>query len=953
MDSVNLSGKISHSLRKSAKLLAPKTVFQPFLHKIFILSAIFCPIFCLSQARTQSSDDKFFDLVRNSRQSSDSSKPIQKPIISMPSAVSCRPKIALVLSGGGARGTAQIGVIKKLEEAGIPIDYVVGTSMGAIVGGLWASGYSGKELDSILTHTDWNEIFTMGNERERADQFLDKKIEEDRGLFTLRFKNYSFVVPEAVSEGYRFTAMLNHLVWDGIYHANGNFDLLRVPFRSIATDLAKGSLVSMKSGDLVTAMRASATVPLRFTPIKIDSMVLVDGGIMANIPVAAALEFHPDIIIAVNTSSQLLKASELNKPWNIADQVITSMILRHSALEKSMANVVIEPAIGIHSTTDFNGLDSLIAAGERATDSIIPFIHSLIERKRDSLFREKYYLPSLASISKLQFSDYHLDGFLPTDSVKIQGKSAVFGRNGVFSSVLDEWENLTYYENLNIDFTQPQFSSNSTSEITIKAVKYPILKNIVLSGSIFPDSIQSKLFSNFKGLPFTPISLRILSEMILHKYRERGNSLAEINSIKFTPLADVLTIDCDEGIIRSIAVSGNETVSMAQILKELKFKIGAPFNAKIAQDGWRGLMNSSLFSDATLEAMRSQLGGIDVVINVRERGTQLVRLGGRVDDERNTQLGLDIVEENLLDLGIRTTFRIEGGLRNQSFQASLIEPHLLDSYWQLSGSTFEEKRQFYLYVNDTTLTRSKFARIRNGEFVIERIGLKGTIAKQIEKNGTLLAELRYEQQRSFDIADEYRAPGYSTLVTMKFGARFDTEDRADFPRSGNVINLFLESSLPIWENAVKFSKAIFSYQNSITEGAHTFRPRIFFGFADLTTPKAELFGLGGQDMFYGMREDEERGSQLALASLEYRLKLPIKIFFDSYFSARYDLGSTWATPTEIRVSQLRHGIGMGISLDTPLGPASFSAGKSFYFLKNPNGAALGPLLVYFSIGLKM
>jgi len=124
------------------------------------------------------------------------------------------------------------------------------------------------------------------------------------------------------------------------------------------------------------------------------------------------------------------------------------------------------------------------------------------------------------------------------------------------------------------------------------------------------------------------------------------------------------------------------------------------------------------------------------------------------------------------------------------------------------------------------------------------------------------------------------------------------------------------------------------------------------GFADKTMPITEEYSLGGQDMFFGMRKNEYRGRQIFLTSLEYRYKLPVKIFFDTYISARYDLGSIWPERDDIRFKDLRHGIGATISFDTPIGPADFSVGKSFKFIKNlpENPISWGNTEFYFSIG---
>ena len=279
---------------------------------------------------------------------------------------SFRPRIALVLSGGGSRGIAQIGVLKAFEEAGIKVDYIVGTSIGAIVGGLYSVGYTARELDSILINADWDEIITVGRGREREDVFIDQKKIDDRSLLTLNFDDFQFVVPEAISFGTKFNAFLKKLIWNGLYKANGDFNRLKYPFRAVATDLARGETVSLKSGNLEQAIRASAAFPLQYSPVRLDSMVLVDGGLMANIPVYQALEFKPDIIITVQTTSPLLEPGELDKPWTIADQVVSIMMEKFNSDAAGLSSINILPDVGKHSNIDFDGLDSLVNIGYKA-----------------------------------------------------------------------------------------------------------------------------------------------------------------------------------------------------------------------------------------------------------------------------------------------------------------------------------------------------------------------------------------------------------------------------------------------------------------------------------------------------------------------------------------------------------------------------------------------------------
>lgn len=798
-----------------------------------------------------------------------------------------KPKIALALSGGGARGLAQIGVLKTLEKEGIFPDAVVGTSMGAVVGGLYCVGYSATELDSLLTFLDWAQILST-SERTRSDQFLDQRDADDRSLLTLRFNKFSFVVPEAIWLGYRLSGLLNELVWNSRFPPHSDFNNLKIPFRAVATDLAQGKTIALSRGNLVTAMRASSTIPLRFTPIEIDSMVLVDGGILANIPVDIARnEFQPDIVIAINTASPMLDRSELNRPWNVADQVVTTMMLRQSEEQRKRADVLIEPEIGRHSSDAFSGIDSLVRAGERAAQAALPLLRALLVAKSDSLQR-------IANHS------------IETPAVRV--------------------------DSLVIDGVHDSY----------------ILQEI-------RDTARAVLL----GKAYDPLTEKLLREKILERYRLRKNTMVDVR-VEITK--NISKVSVNEARIRFVDIRGNVSYTTERIRTELGLVLGGTFSADDVLEGWRTLMNTGLFTDIRVECEHIN-DGIIVHVDVRERGTQFVRLFLRLDNERNTQFGLELSDENVFGSGRKVAFRGEGGLRNRRASFLVSNPRILESFWMTKLVGYSEFQNIYKYSEVQNLPKTEFERQQVGQRRIDRYGFKASLGRQIENNGAITTEFRWENQRVFGLDSSSRdeKPAFSNFGTLKVGARFDTFDRADFPQSGRAFDLSLESSLFRSANGQAFSRAVFEYDAITSLGIHTLRPRIYFGYGDRTTPEAEWFSIGGLDAktgFMGMREDESRGRQIFLGSLEYRVRSPFPIFFETHLSLRYDVGNVWGNPTDVKIAEMRHGIGLALGLSTPLGPAQFAVGRSFIFLRETNSLtpsviAFGPLLAYFSIGMRL
>ena len=297
-----------------------------------------------------------------------------------------RPKLGLVLSGGGARGIASIGVLKAFERRGIPIDLLVGTSIGSIIGGLYAAGYSTPALEHLALTTNWAEVLSYDDEARRRDMFLDQKLASDRSLLVLRFQGFEPVIPASYSTGQRLTYHLNLLALQGIYHPSPSFDDLRVPFRAVSTDLISGRRFVFRSGDLSEAMRASVSVPLLFAAVKKDSMELVDGGLLANMPVDVAREEGMDLVVVVDVTSPLRPASAVNAPWEVGEQIMGIMMQEANRQSRENADAVIHQRIGTQLTSDFTGLGAMIRAGEAAAESALPAVEVRMAELREKLF---------------------------------------------------------------------------------------------------------------------------------------------------------------------------------------------------------------------------------------------------------------------------------------------------------------------------------------------------------------------------------------------------------------------------------------------------------------------------------------------------------------------------------------------------------------------------------------
>jgi NTE family protein len=289
-----------------------------------------------------------------------------------------RPRICLVLSGGGARGMAHIGVLKVLEDLKVPIDCIAGTSMGAIVGGLYASGMTADQLDATMRSVDWQEAFH--DAPPRRDVAFRRK-QDDRNFLVqlpLGLKHGKLLLPKGFIQGQKLQETLRQLTLP--FSNSTDFDLLPTPFRAVSTDLETGGAVLMDRGDLAIAMRASMSAPGVFAPVELNGRLLVDGGLAENLPIDVARAMHADIVIVSDVSFPLQPRSTLDSALSIYNQTLAILVRKDSDRQKATLgprDILIEPNLGLAPATDFTAAATIIARGEdaarNATQALIAY----------------------------------------------------------------------------------------------------------------------------------------------------------------------------------------------------------------------------------------------------------------------------------------------------------------------------------------------------------------------------------------------------------------------------------------------------------------------------------------------------------------------------------------------------------------------------------------------------
>ena len=286
-----------------------------------------------------------------------------------------RPKVGLVLSGGGAKGISHVGILQAIDSAGLKIDYITGTSMGSIVGALYAAGYSGKQIEKISDELDWFTI--LSNKPVYRDISIDEKDEYGKYSVEIGLKNLQPQIATGLIESEELWLKLNELFLP-VYNIK-DFSKFNIPFKCVAADLANGKAVVLEKGEIVTALRSSMAIPSVFTAVDYDSTKLVDGGIVRNFPVSDAKKMGADIVIGVNLFLGLPDVSKLNNVLDVFYQITQYRDAEDLVKEKKLCDLIIEPPVQDYSAGSFGSVDEIMRIWKEVGKKYYPYFKHLAD----------------------------------------------------------------------------------------------------------------------------------------------------------------------------------------------------------------------------------------------------------------------------------------------------------------------------------------------------------------------------------------------------------------------------------------------------------------------------------------------------------------------------------------------------------------------------------------------
>jgi len=811
-------------------------------------------------------------------------------------------KVALVLSGGGARGLSQIGVIQELENAGIRPDLIVGTSMGAIIGGLYAIGLTPDELTRATGSIDWTEI--LSDSPKRTSQFLTQRLATEKFVLHLRFEGLRPHLPEGLSTAHELQNSLSRFCAAADYSCGGDFDKLPIPFRAITTDLRTGKVYIWDEGNLSMALRASSAIPLILSPVEYKGALLADGGLVYPIPVEVAMAEKYSTIIAVDATAEVLYPRDIDNALFVLDQMTNIMVEDRKAVERSAADIVITPDLEGHGSFDFSNIDWIIKRGRQAAIEAIPRLRAIIAYK-SSMTEEtdrRFY------IGEISGENSQLLGISVGDSIS-EGEMGIRLREIMAGGEFQPPEAVFIFH-------------GDTVHVRANLPRYPILGEVLIQGAeLLPEEFVDSLFADKIGAPANSVAIDSALASIEKHYRDMGYNLAHIENVAL--VKGTLEIDIEEGIISDIRVVGNDVTRQSVIRSFVPLKAGSHYRDDLFGEALTNLYATGLFHSVRPIISNDDSGAV-ITMEVIEKPYWGIRVGARYDILNDIEGIIEIGDDNFAGLAYRLNIGVTGGERRWMAYAGLEGDRIWRTYLTSKAHFFAHGKEFDIWAGDTVTSTH----------VVNRYGLALSLGQQIRRFGTVFAEIATEKVAFGPQGEKLREYPLNRLTLKSI---VDTKDNRQFPRTGKYHYSYIIFSQDILGGEYSFTKSYASLESYWSAGnALTFHPYIMGGYMAGGSPFFEEFELGESINFWGFRGDERRGNSFAKAGVDLQLNPLDPLFMNMGLS----YGRTWDKNAKLELEDMILGWGVGWGLKTPIGPVKFSWGRNTEKLEE----------IYFSIG---
>ena len=823
------------------------------------------------------------------------------------------PVIGLALSGGGARGVAHIGIIEVLENKGIRVEKIAGTSMGSIVGGLYAAGYSPQVLATFFENNDWSDI--LSSDPKRRSAYISQKEANRWPLVEMRFNGLKAQIPTRWSSGQRVISTLSWLTLCPSFECGGDFDLLPIPFRSVATDLNTGNAEVFNSGSLARAIQASTTIPLLFNPVEWDNKLLVDGGLINNLPVNVLRDMGSDFVIACAIEESMHSPEELKNPVNIADQVTSISMRNITKISREQANFVISPDMEGFSSTDFSRIPEMIEKGRQEALQAVPALMDSLAKMNDRYKKAYIREITVAPEAEKDFVSKILAGFVAA------GASNPWPR--ILKRIEELWATGRY-------FSISGEVDENTGSLCVAVIRVPQFMSVHVLGKNRDAVIDTtEVFSSDTNLPLSIDSIIERLDSQIRLIRSQGYSFAYITSQELSPAQDSLKVTVTVPSLTGVFMDPNMKTRPSLITREFDMLPGDIFDLNRIMVSVDNLYGTDLF-DQVFTDVEPLNGGVGLTIHLKEKNWSVVRLGLRYDEFNSAEGRLNILQENILGFGNQLGGTLQAGDRNRVLMVENRSDRVYKSLFTFSIKAYQHLRKRPIYDNHRLVS----------DYDDDRYGLVLSVGQQMDKLGNMVFQFRNESSwtRYPDALKDHNAHReFSSIIVRSI---IDSYDRYPFPQNGKLNVVYVENSSKFLGGTEQYVKIFWgNTQVKTFANKHTVSGSLVLGTADPSIPENELFTLGGNhtrldcynsetggSLFYsdfmGLMNEEKSGTRLAAARLSYRLFIP-RYF---YLYLLYGVGNVWGKGASIRADSLLQYYGIRGSFSSPFGPLSLGWG---------------------------
>jgi predicted acylesterase/phospholipase RssA len=780
---------------------------------------------------------------------------------------------------------------------------IVGTSMGALIGGLYCSGYTPEEIHTELSRLTWEELFN--DSPNRLDMYTGAKKIADRHLVQVRFDGLRPHWIRSYSSGQKIREILSRLFYKAPLQSPGDYDQLRVPFRAIATDLITGQQVCFRNGDIVEAIRASMSVPLLFSPVAIDSFLLVDGGISSNIPVPAALELGADRILVVDSTSPLRTRDEIHEAWEVADQVIGIMQAGPNRQNLGLADLVIRPDIGHSTLESIDGSDSLVAAGYRALQEQLPTLKALLAK------------PATPGQELPGWNGRVLKGDARGLEHSIPARSEPLVRD-TLDSLLHAACDPGVFRRMTWKLQELQGEDTTRGLVLeVDATRWPDIRSVRhhLRGGLDTEPLSE--CSAVPG-PLSHVQLTAHLDTLLQELRGRGYSLARVDSI--TVGGDRLDVFLDPGHVSEVRVEGLRHISRRRVLGEFVPRPGGVFRQDQAESRIRRLHASGLFEQVQMGLLREDTRNV-VEIHVVERAWPVLRAGLRYSSALEGRGFIELDNERLLAGFLRGTLYYSYGASGESSRVTFESDRVNGSLWT---ARLELRR-------DHELFHWRDARLADGLARVEQEQAGGTFSLGRQWPGLGTVYVGVQARRLEEEGERGQRTQHSTGLFLS--SVVDSRDRIGLTRKGEYHSVSLTNMLESMGSDATWLQFRTRFDSWRTLGGTTARGTVVYEFAD-SPPLLETSRMGGGELLATLRPAEWQGAQVAGVGVSLR-----QAVLDTNLG-QWSVGTRWSlvavndrSQFQLKRGDLRQEAGLFLALDSPAGP--LRAGGSLAIDRQP------------------